>query len=123
MPKSSAKWLETAYNLLATNGPEGVRIEAIARILDANKSSFYHFFGTMEIFYDELMLHHLDSIDIALHECQNAGSLDPEYLNCVVDHKVAFMVQVQLSRHKNIPSFSKAHNVVNQKLDKSILLL
>lgn len=123
MPKSSAKWVETGYNLLAMNGPEGVHIEAIARILDANKSSFYHFFGTMEIFYDELMLHHYDMIDIALTDCQNAQCLDPDYLIYVVKHKIAFMVQVQLSRHKRIPSFSKAYLIVNQKIDESVLLL
>jgi AcrR family transcriptional regulator len=123
MPKGSAKWVETGYNLLAINGPEGVHIETIARTLEANKSSFYHFFGTLEIFYDELMLHHHNKIDIALNDCQDSQSLDPDYLNCMVVHKVAFMVQVQLNRHKKIPSFSKAYSLVNQKIDKSVLLL
>src|SRR5688500_2049134 len=99
MSKNSAKWIETGYNLFAIEGPEGVHIEKIARILGANKSSFYHFFGTLEIFFDELILHHYDKIDLALKDCKNARSLDPEYLDQVVQHKVAFMVQVQLARH------------------------
>jgi AcrR family transcriptional regulator len=121
MAKNSAKWIETGYNLLAINGPEGVHIETIARILAANKSSFYHFFGTLEIFYDELMLHHYNKIDLALNDCKIARSLDPEYLEQVLKHRDAFMVQVQLSRHKNIPLFSKAFLLVNQKIDQSVL--
>src|SRR5688572_24786943 len=121
--KNSAKWIETGYNLLAVNGPEGVHIEKMARILRANKSSFYHFFGTLEIFLDELMLHHYDKVDLVLNDCKNARSLDPEYLEQVVKHKVTFMVQVQLARHKNIPLFSKACLHVNQKMDRSILQL
>jgi AcrR family transcriptional regulator len=121
--KNSAKWIETGYNLLADPGPEGVHIEKIARILRTNKSSFYHFFGTLEIFYDELMQHHYDKVDLVLNDCKHARSLDPEYLEQVVKHKVTIMVQVQLARHKNIPLFSKAYLHVNQKIDRSILHL
>lgn len=123
MQKTSTKWIETGYNLLAIAGPGGVHIEKIARILEANKSSFYHFFGTMEIFYDELILHHYERIDMVLNECKNLQSLDPEYLVQMVKHKVIFMVQVQLARQKNDPLFSKASLHINQKIDQSILRL
>jgi len=121
--KSSAKWIETGYNLFAHEGPEGIHIEKIARIVGLNKSSFYHFFGTMEIFYEQLMLHHNNTVDLALKDGKSAQSLDPDYLNKVVKHKVTFMVQVQLSRHRSTPLFSKAYLSANQKIEQSIILL
>jgi hypothetical protein len=54
---------------------------------------------------------------------ERAQSLDPDYLTRMVNHKVALMVQVQLTRHKNIPLFSKAYLQVNQKIDESVILL
>jgi len=121
--KTSTKWIETGYELFAREGPEGILIEKIARSLGLNKSSFYHFFGTLEIFYEQLMQYHYNKIDLALKEGQLALGLDPDYLNNVVKHKVSFMVQVQLTRHKNIPLFSKAYLHVNQKIDQSVILL
>jgi AcrR family transcriptional regulator len=102
---------------------EGIHIEKIARAIGLNKSSFYHFFGTLEVFHEQLILHHYDMIDMAMKDGEGAQTLDPDYLTRMLNHKVAFMVQVQLTRHKSNPLFSKAYLHVNRKIDKSVILL
>lgn len=120
---SATKWLETGYTLFAREGPDGVQIEKIARLLALNKSSFYHYFGTLEIFYELLVQHHCNRFDVVMKDAQRAESLDPDYLDTIVKHKVTFMFQMQLTRHKSNTLFSKACLRVNQKIDQSIILL
>ena len=120
---SATKWLETGYTLFAREGPDGVQIEKIARLLALNKSSFYHYFGTLEIFNGLLIQHHYNKIDVAIEDAQEAESLDPDYLDTIVKHKVTFMFQMQLTRHTSNALFSKACLKVNQKIDQSVILL
>lgn len=120
---TAAKWIETSYTLFAHDGPEGIHIEKIARILGLNKSGFYHYFGTLEIFYEFLIQHHFRKVDAAIKDAQEAQRLDPDYLDKIVKHKVTFMVQMQLTRHQNNVLFSKACLKVNQKIDQSIIQL
>jgi AcrR family transcriptional regulator len=120
---TAAKWLETGYTVFAREGPEGIQIERLARILSLNKSGFYHYFGTLEIFYEMLVQHHYNRVDVAINDAQDAQSLDPDYLNVIVHHKVTFLVQMQLIRHKSNALFSKAYSIVNQKIDQSVIRL
>ena len=120
---SATKWLETGYTVFAHEGPDGLQIEKIARLLALNKSSFYHYFGTLEIFYELLVQHHYNKIDAAVRDAREAKNLDPDYLDTIVKHKVTFMVQMQLTRHTSNPLFSKACLKVHQKIDQSIIFL
>jgi AcrR family transcriptional regulator len=45
-------WIKAGYKLLGTEGMDGIKVERLARILDLNKSGFYHYFGTMEFYED-----------------------------------------------------------------------
>ena len=56
----SLAWLEVGYSLFAAEGPDGIQIERMARILQLNKSGFYHYFGDLEGYHHELLrLHRL----------------------------------------------------------------
>jgi len=120
---TATKWLEAGYNVFAREGPEGIQVERIARILALNKSGFYHYFGTLEIFYELFVQYHYNRVDAAINDAQNARSLDPDYLNIIVKHKITFLVQMQLIRYKSNELFSKAYLQVNQKIDQSVIQL
>ena len=120
---SATKWLETGYTIFAREGPNGIQIEKIARLLSLNKSSFYHYFGTLEIFYEMLVQHHCNRFDVAMKDARAAKTLDPDYLDTIVNHKTTFMFQMQLTWHKGNALFSKACSRVNQKMDESVILL
>jgi AcrR family transcriptional regulator len=49
-------WLSSGYELFAQEGPDGIQVERLARILNLNKSDFYHYFGEIENFLLELMI-------------------------------------------------------------------
>jgi hypothetical protein len=42
--KTIQGWLDVGYKIFAHEGPEGIQVERLARILGVNKSGFYHFF-------------------------------------------------------------------------------
>src|SRR4051812_5078427 len=96
------------YDLFAHEGPASIHIERIARLLELNKSSFYHHFGTLEVFYEQLVQYHYQQIDHALKDLQKSQSMDQEYLERVIKNKLTFMTQVQLVRHKSNPLFALA---------------
>jgi len=121
--RASEKWIESGYTLFAHEGPNGIQIERIARSLMLNKSGFYHYFGTIEIFFERLMTHHSDSADVLTKNIQESQHLDPGVLNALIKHKVVIMAQVQLLRAKSNPLFHSASEIVNQKIDKAILPL
>ena len=59
--KNSAAWTEVGYDLFAHEGLDGIQVERLARILQLNKSGFYHYFGDLEGFCMELFALHKKS--------------------------------------------------------------
>jgi hypothetical protein len=45
------------YELLSTDGMEGIKVERLARNLALNKSGFYHYFKAMDVFVKSLLRH------------------------------------------------------------------
>ena len=116
--KTSVKWIETGYSLFAHDGLEGIHIEKIARALDLNKSSFYHFFGTLEVFHEQLVLHHYNMIDLAMKDGEGAQSLDPD-TSQDGNHKVALWTGTLPTQ--SIPFFQSLF-ARHKKIENRILL-
>ncbi len=113
-------WIETAYGIFALEGPKGLRIESIARIIGKSKSSFYHHFADLGIFTDVLLGHHLDRAqDIALR-MQRCERMDPDMLELLVDVKTDILFHRQLRIHRDVQSyrqyFEKAHAPIEEAL-------
>ncbi|NQZ48466.1 MAG: TetR/AcrR family transcriptional regulator, partial [Erythrobacter sp.] len=52
-------WIKAGYTLFAEEGPQGLKVEVIARRVNKSKSSFYHHFADLEVFTEFLLDHHL----------------------------------------------------------------
>jgi len=50
-----SKWIEEGLKALAAGGPEGVRVEALARALGVTKGGFYNHFDDRPALLDELL--------------------------------------------------------------------
>jgi len=48
-------WIENGYKAFAYEGPTSFKVERLAKATNKNKSSFYHFFGDMEVFTNKLL--------------------------------------------------------------------
>jgi len=109
-------WLEEGYNLFAAEGVSGIQIERLARILQLNKSGFYHYFGDMEGYWTELLhLHDKRAIDF-MDELREIATIEPDYFELVVRYKVPVMFQMQLRRSQDkYALFHKAAGRLDQK--------
>ena len=45
---TSQKWIEAGYERFAHEGPHGIQVERLARIIGVNKSGFYHYLVIMK---------------------------------------------------------------------------
>lgn len=103
--KNSSVWAEAGYNIFAEEGIEGIQVERLARILQLNKSSFYHYFGDLDGFYEELIKLHQTKADLFLAHVATVKSIDPDYLMLLVQHRVPCLFHLQLIRSKDNPLF------------------
>ena len=106
--KKAAIWTEVGYGLFAEEGLDGIQVERLARILQLNKSGFYHYFGDLDGFCQELLTLHDMKANLYFSEIQNVKSIDPEYLCLLVKYKIPLMFQLQLIRSPNNASFYNA---------------
>jgi AcrR family transcriptional regulator len=113
--KNFTVWTEVGYQLFAEEGLEGIQVERVARILQLNKSGFYHYFGDLDGYTEELIRLHIKKADIFLADLVNMKSIDPEYLELMVKHKTPIMFHMQLIRCKDKPTFYKEAQLIDQK--------
>lgn len=89
-------WIKAGYKLLGTEGPEGIKIERLARLLNLNKSGFYYYFRTMEGFLKNLLQYHVHMAEGVAAEIARCESIDPDLVDLVVRNKQFFLAESQL---------------------------
>src|SRR5688500_11665978 len=112
-----AVWTEVGYNIFAEEGLDGIQVERLARILQLNKSGFYHYFGDLEIFFEELVKLHYAKAEIFFAELRDIKTIDPEYLCLLVKHKISNMFHMQLIRSPQDSSFYNAAKKLDERED------
>jgi AcrR family transcriptional regulator len=118
--KNLSVWTEGGYPLFAEEGRDGIQVERLARILQLNKSGFYHYFGDLDGYYEELIKLHKRKADLFLADVAKVKSIDPDYLMVLVQHKVPCMFHLQLIRSKDNPLFYKTAEKIDQQEDTLI---
>ena len=121
-PSSVHKWLNTGYELFAKEGLDGIQIERLARILNLNKSSFYHYFGDIEIFLDELFECHKSIVYSMASDFRNARQID-DYFSILLKYKETVLFNMQLVRYRHIESFNKVYHTINAIVDPEVIPL
>lgn len=118
---SEEKWIEAGYTLFAQEGPEGLQVERLARILTLNKSGFYHYFGETESYFRQLVNYHYRMVDHFLSDVADCQNIDPEYLNVLLKYKTTVMSQIHLVRNQTNPLFYGAHKAIDNKVGPAVL--
>jgi AcrR family transcriptional regulator len=121
--KNRNQWIETGFELFAQEGHEGLQVERLARILNRNKSGFYHYFGTMDKYFGALMRHMHKQADIIVAETRVAQAFDPGFLMVMEKNKLTVMATMQLIRNRNVPLFAENFREVTNKIDQALLPL
>ncbi|HWA35116.1 MAG TPA: TetR/AcrR family transcriptional regulator [Cyclobacteriaceae bacterium] len=121
-PKSE-KWLEAAYELFAKEGAFGIQVERLARILNLNKSAYYHYFGSADQFMVELISYHKKNCLQLAQETSLCRNFERDFLRCVVKYKVCILFQGQLLRCAEHSSFNQAYRDGKVIMNTAILPL
>jgi len=118
--KTSLLWAAAGYDLFAKEGLEGIQVERLARILQLNKSGFYHYFADLEGFCQELIQLHRRKMDLLFSEVREIKKLDPDYLLLLVKHSSTVLFQVQLTRNKDQHSFYEVSQEIERRANEVI---
>jgi AcrR family transcriptional regulator len=118
--KNASAWTEQGYKLCGEEGFGGLHVERLARILQLNKSGFYHYFGDMDVFFSEILMLHERKLNHLLQDVRQINNVDPEYLQLLVKHAPFITFQVQLTRLKNNRSFYQASEGIEQKINLAV---
>jgi AcrR family transcriptional regulator len=114
-------WLQAGYDLFSQEGHEGIQVERLARIIDLNKSGFYHYFGDRDTFFEHLMLYHTTVADQFKKEIDVCTSFDPGYLEVVMKYKVPMLINNQLVRNRHIKLFEHTFAEIRKKVKPSVV--
>ena len=107
-------WILTGYSLFAKEGPEGLKIEAIAKRVGISKSSFYHHFADVHIFTDILLRFHLDRTKIIVQREKDCKSIEPELICVLLEYKQDLLFNRQLRIHRADMKFRKCVEASNR---------
>jgi AcrR family transcriptional regulator len=113
-------WTEEGYHLFAREGLDGIQIERLARMLQLNKSGFYHYFGDLEGYCMELTKLHHQKVKVFLEGTRHLKTLDPDYLHLLIEHTTTVMFQVQLTRTKDRYSFYNTSELIDLKVNAAV---
>jgi len=120
---NSQAWIKAGYDVFAREGYEGVHVERIARILNLNKSGFYHYFHSRFIFFEHLIQHHYDRVALMVQDIENVHTFDPDYLEVMINHQVTVMFNKQLIQSRHSGLFEEALCLVNDMTDRATVPL
>ena len=121
MTAAKQAWILEGYALFAKEGPKGLKVEVLAKLVNKSKSSFYHYFADVEGFTTALLAYHLDRAAIMAEKEQACTNIIPELLNVILDFKQDLLFHRQLRVHRSNPSFKACYEKINQHIDHSIL--
>ncbi len=105
-------WIEQGYKTFAYEGPQGLRIERLARSAGRNKSSFYHFFADLEIFTQNLLDHHMERAKEMVQK-ESEAKTENELVQIIVDHKTDLLFNRQLRFHRENPEFRTCYEKID----------
>ncbi|MEM6343900.1 MAG: TetR/AcrR family transcriptional regulator [Bacteroidota bacterium] len=116
-------WIQAGYRLFAKLGPQGLKIEVIARQVQKSKSSFYHHFADLEVFTEHLLHLHVEQTALISEKEKRCQNIDPELIAVLVEHKQDLLFNRQLRINREVPAFKACFEKSNQYVAESFLPL
>ncbi|WP_321372875.1 TetR/AcrR family transcriptional regulator [uncultured Draconibacterium sp.] len=113
------KWLNEGYKQFAKYGPDKLSINNISRAVGLSRASFYHYFGEVNIFIDELLEMHWNISEefkeTGKKRCKN---LIPDLYNLLAEYPIPLQFGLQLFHHRHQPQlnllFIKSYEAISQ---------
>ncbi len=106
-------WVFEGYQVFAIDGPNGLKVERISKLVGKNKSSFYHHFADLEVFVSVLLEHHIKQSIILGEKEANCTGKD-EFVQLMLEHKRDLLFSRQLRIHRDNEEFEKCFCRTNE---------
>lgn len=119
--ESKIVWLQKGYTIFAQEGPKGLKVEVLARLVNKNKSSFYHHFADLEIFTEILLQYHLERAAIMAEAERRCRNVDPELLQVIIQFKEDLFFNRQLRVHRAVAVFKQCMEQSNAQVAGAII--
>ena len=119
--KKRQAWIEEGYKLVARTGFEGLGVESISRSMNKSKSSFYHYFGEMEVFREELLHFHLSRAVGFGRDISACKNVRPELVDVFLDYQTDIFFHKQLHINRDYPSCKKCIDKVYEVHEKPLV--
>ncbi len=107
MSPSKIVWIKEGYFIFSREGTQGLNVERIARQINKNKSSYYYYFGDLDIFVEALLDYHLERADQIAALGRQCKNMDPDVINLMVDTKDDLFFSKQLRLNLKNPAFKR----------------
>ncbi len=122
MPTTAEQpWIEAGYGLFALHGPDGVKVEQLARQVGISKSSFYHHFADVPAFIEQLLAFHLLRADALASKAGTCASFDPGFIQLLVEHRIDLLFQRQLRVSRGNAAFQRCFEEAHQRVVERIM--
>ena len=109
MKKSESKqiWIEKGYEHFALFGPENLSVNKLSKEISSSRASFYHHFGDIEVFIEELLdMHwkiHQQFFSVGALECKK---LFPDLYLLLEQNPIPLQFSKQLFLNRNKPAYN-----------------
>jgi AcrR family transcriptional regulator len=119
--KSKQAWIKQGYEMISEHGFSKVNVEAIARVMNKSKSSFYHYFGDWEGFEKDVLEYHLKRAKAFAIEANKCESIIPGMLNLFLAHKADIFFHKQLRINREKPHYKRCFESAYGLFEHAIL--
>lgn len=114
MTDSKEIWINTGYELFSLSGFDALKIEKLAKKVGISKSSFYHHFADLDVFFEYLLKHHIQQSKLIAQKESNAQNIDPELISILIEHKIDLLFNRQLRFNRSKKSFAETLDESNR---------
>jgi len=121
MSRKSVLWIQQGYLKVAEEGFSNLNIESLARELDKSKSSFYHYFGDLEVFESGLLDFHIQQVEIFSEAIKACETIQPDVLNLFLEYKTDLFFHKQLRINRDKAEFKKCFEKAFSKVEEALL--
>src|SRR4249920_294786 len=114
-------WIDKGYELFTHSGPNGIKVETLARKMHVSKSSFYHHFGNQETFLELLLEEHHHITERFGAYAKQCKAFVPDFIDVMLKYKLAILFQRQLRIHRENLDFQLAYQRAADTVNKEMI--
>jgi len=101
------KWLDKGYEHFALYGPDKLSINRISKELGSTRASFYHYFGDLRFFIEELLEMHWEiAVEYARKSAHVCKNLFPDMYLILEQYPVPLQFSRQLFFNRSHPAYN-----------------